>query len=105
MRGYPAPRGQLLPRFPWRPWRRAGANDADGWRNDLDPRSGLELLFEEGKHFLGYTNKADLETQMIHCMAGGLQGTTIAEDASNLVREKHLIINRAEQILEVVNAN
>jgi hypothetical protein len=73
---------------------------------DVDPLDGMNDLFEEGVHYLGYeayTYKG-LEKAMNFTIEFPEQAARIASAAYREVREKHLVGNRIEQILEVVNS-
>jgi len=73
---------------------------------DVDSRSGMDKLFEDGVHYLGYdayTYKG-LEKAMNFTIEFPEQAARIAEAAYREVREKHLVGNRIEQILETANS-
>ena len=72
--------------------------------SDQEDRSGMDLLFVPGKHYLPYESytQIGLEAQMVNAMNNDY--TEMAEAARKLVLEKHLIKNRVEQMLEVFNA-
>jgi hypothetical protein len=71
----------------------------------MDDRSGLSKLFIEGEHYLGYeayTYKG-LEEKMQYAVAHPGWCIDMANKAYNLVMEKHLVKNRAQQMIEVFN--
>lgn len=73
---------------------------------DVDPKSGMDKLFVEGEHYLGYeayTYKG-LEEKMEYAMAHPGWCLSMADKAYQLVLEKHQVKNRVEQMLEVFNA-
>lgn len=70
-----------------------------------DPRSGMAKLFNEWEHFIpyeAYTYKG-LEEAMAFTMDNRNKSADIAERAYREVMANHLVENRVEQILEVVN--
>jgi hypothetical protein len=72
--------------------------------SDRDPRSGMDKLFEEGIHYLGYdyfTNEG-LEDAMGWVMTNPTAAQCMAEAAYDEVRNHHLVEHRIAQILEVV---
>jgi len=73
---------------------------------DRDPRDGMSKLFVENEHYLGYTTKADLGIALDYALSEAGGENTLALDmarrASALVRKKHLVQHRVEQVLEVV---
>jgi spore maturation protein CgeB len=73
---------------------------------DIDPRSGMDRLFEPTEHYLGYEaySYKGLEEKMEFAMAHPGWCISMADNARKLVLAKHLIVHRVEQILEVLNA-
>lgn len=73
--------------------------------NDLDPRSGMQQLFTDGAHYIGYdpSSPLDLEEKMEWLITHPDTAFVKAERAYKEVRDKHQAINRVQQILEVVN--
>jgi len=72
--------------------------------SDLEERSGMSQLFTPFIHYLpyeSYTYKA-LGARMLDTMKAPDETSRMAERAYAEVREKHLVQNRIEQILEVV---
>ena len=76
--------------------------------NNRDPRDGMSKLFVEYEHFLGYETKAELGLQLEWALSesgGGKEENTLALDmalrALALVKEKHLVQHRVEQVIEV----
>jgi len=74
---------------------------------DKDARDGISKLFIENEHYLGYSNQAELGVQldwaMSECEGKDTLAISMAERALLIVKEKHLIQHRINQILEVVN--
>jgi hypothetical protein len=72
--------------------------------NDRDDRSGMDKLFEEGKHYLGYDyfTFEDLEEKMRWCIDHPSKARKMALAAYYEVRSNHLVGNRISQILEIV---
>ena len=72
---------------------------------DRDSRDGMQKLFVEGKHYLGYDRKtkADLEEQMKFMMNNPAECERIADEAYKLAKREHQIFNRAQTILEVIS--
>lgn len=73
---------------------------------DVDPRSGMDKLFEDGIHYIGYDayTYEGLEKAMNLTVGFPEQSQRIAEAGYTEVQEKHLVGNRIEQILEVANS-
>jgi hypothetical protein len=73
---------------------------------DQDPRSGMDKLFEPGIHYIPYEAYTynGLEDKMRWCMENRDKAEIIAKHAYNEVTAKHLVGNRIDQILEVINA-
>ena len=71
-------------------------NDRDARRRD-----GTEMLFEEGKHYLGYDRYtfADLEEKMQWALNNPKEVGTIVENAYKRVAKLHTIQHRAQEIL------
>lgn len=69
--------------------------------SDRDKEDGMRLLFDEGTHFLGYETKAELGIQMQWALTEKDIAANMAQKAYELVKEKHQIRNRIDQILEV----
>lgn len=72
--------------------------------NDMDEKSGLDRLFQNGNHYLGYeayTFKG-LEEAMRSALDNSVAAEYIAYKAYEEVRANHLIPHRVKQILEVV---
>jgi hypothetical protein len=72
---------------------------------DVDPRSGMTKLFTPGEHFVpyhAYSNEG-LEEGMRWMMDNRETAKEIASSAYIEVREKHLVENRIDQMLEVVS--
>ena len=72
--------------------------------NDLDSRSGMDCLFKNGIHYLGYdpNNESDLEEKMEFLLNNPVVALDMAERAYQEVLTKHTAKNRVQQILEVV---
>ena len=73
---------------------------------DRDPRDGMSQLFKENEHFLSYSTKAELGIQLDWALGETSGDNTLALDmakrAMSLVKEKHLIQHRIEQLIEVI---
>lgn len=67
--------------------------------SDVDLRSGMDKLFEDGIHFIGYSG--DLEDQMILFRENYEEAELVAEIGFKEVENRHLIKHRVQQILEV----
>jgi hypothetical protein len=67
--------------------------------NDLDCTSGMDRLFQDRTHYLGYTEDR-LETVMIQAMNSDHR--EMCREAYKEVMNKHLIIHRAKRIMEVI---
>lgn len=72
---------------------------------DFDPRSGMNKLFESGTHYLGYEyfSYKGLEEAMRWCVDNPHKSKEMARRAYAEVKANHLVGNRIDQILEVVN--
>lgn len=73
---------------------------------DVDPLNGMEKLFTEGEHYLGYeayTFKG-LEERMLYAKENPEKCRAIADKARALVVSKHLVKHRVAQMLEVLGA-
>ena len=70
---------------------------------DRDPRSGMSKLFEEGTHYLGYTNESELGNQIDWLNHSENQPivANIVKSAYEEVKKNHQVKNRVEQIMEV----
>jgi hypothetical protein len=70
---------------------------------DRDPEDGMSKLFTEGEHYLGYKIESDLGNQIDWLRSAENYDCTrsMVEAAYELVKEKHQVKNRVEQILEV----
>lgn len=71
---------------------------------DVDPRSGLQKLFQDNVHFLGYYDKDTMKEAMQFCIKEPEAAEKIAQRGYEEVRQHHTVNNRVEQILEVINA-
>lgn len=73
---------------------------------DRDPRDGMSKLFTEYEHFLGYSAKAEIGIQLDWALSESTGENTLALDmaqrALTLVKEKHLVQHRIEQMMEIV---
>jgi len=73
---------------------------------DRDPRDGMSQLFTEYEHYLGYSTKAELGLQLDWALNESIGDSTLALDMAQralaLVKEKHLIQNRVEQVIKYV---
>ena len=71
--------------------------------NNRDKRDGMDKLFEAGTHYLSYESKAELANQIAWCFNKETVplAENMAQRAYNLVKEKHLVKHRVDQILEV----
>jgi len=72
---------------------------------DLDPLSGMEKVFINGEHFLGYEayTHEGLEEMMTWAKEHPKLAAVIASNGYEAVKECHQVSNRVDQILEVVN--
>jgi hypothetical protein len=68
---------------------------------DRDDQDGMSKLFKEGEHYLGYSNEAELANQIDWCMREPSLAAGMARRAYALAVERHQVIHRVEQILEV----
>lgn len=72
---------------------------------DRDPRDGMSKLFTENEHYLGYDSQVELGLQLDWALSeiGGENTLALdmAERALNLVKEKHCVQHRVEQVMEV----
>lgn len=73
---------------------------------DVDSQSGMDRLFEQGQHYLGYEayTYAGLESAMSEALMRTDLAEAMAQRAYDLVMSKHLVKHRVEQMLEVFNA-
>ena len=69
--------------------------------SDRDPEDGMALLFEEGTHFLGYSSLPELGLQVDWVLEEADIAANMATKAYHLVKEKHLIKHRVQQIEEI----
>lgn len=70
---------------------------------DICPLSGMDMLFREGKHYIGYRRDwSDLENKMEWAMRNSNKCKEIADNAYLEVKANHTIENRVNQILEVL---
>jgi hypothetical protein len=69
--------------------------------NDRDKRDGMSELFEEGEHYLGYNSDPELANNIEWCLREPSLALSMAKRAYTLAYEKHQVIHRVEQILEV----
>jgi len=79
--------------------------------NNSDSRDGMNKLFEPYIHYVpfgefkeGTYRCDDLRDAMLFCKNNPLSARLIAGHAYNEVKAKHLVGNRIDQILEIVNA-
>lgn len=72
---------------------------------DQDPRSGMDKLFTPDVHYIPYEayTYTGLQSAMRFCIDYPERAKFIAQTAYNEVKAKHLVRNRMDQILEVVN--
>lgn len=70
--------------------------------NNIDEKNGMDQLFTLGEHYLGYSSKFDLLSQMSYAIKNPTECAIIAAKAQKLVMEKHLIKHRVEQMLSVI---
>lgn len=72
---------------------------------EVDPKNGMDQLFKEGEHYLGYEAYTfnGLEEKMLWAIAHPGWALSMANKAYALVMEKHLIKHRAQQMMEVFN--
>jgi hypothetical protein len=68
---------------------------------DRDKTDGMSKLFQEGEHYLGYDSRAQIFDQMRWCKSNEDLARSMAFRAYRLVKEKHLVRHRVDQILEV----
>lgn len=74
--------------------------------SDADERSGMDLMFEPWAHYIPYEyfSFEGLEMGMEFCMENPEIAAKIARQGYEEVKAHHLVENRVDQILEVVNA-
>jgi hypothetical protein len=71
---------------------------------DLDPRSGLDLLFTPYKHFISYNRDlSGLEEAMEFCVKSPEKAIIISDNMYEEIRSKHLVKHRVARILEIVS--
>lgn len=75
--------------------------------SDKDNRSGMDKLFESGKHYIPYEyfSYEGLEEAMRFVMNNPLEARGIAAAAYAEVKANHLVENRIDQIINVVNSS
>ena len=70
--------------------------------NNKDDRDGMSKIFQENEHYLSYSNEVELGIVLDRALEDPHQlAQDMAERAYKLVKEKHLVKHRVEQILEV----
>lgn len=69
--------------------------------SDRDKEDGMSLLFEEGTHFLSYDSKAELGLHLDWALEEYDLASNMAKRAYILVKEKHLVKHRVQQIEEI----
>lgn len=74
---------------------------------DVDVADGMGKLFNKGQHYIGYEayTYGGLEKAMNFVMEFPAEAERIAQTAYEEVRQKHLVGNRIEQILSIVDDN
>lgn len=74
--------------------------------NDWDIHSGIDNLFQPGKHYIPYHAYTynGLEDAMKVALKGGTDVEEMVENAYEEVMEKHTVANRVHQIMEVVTS-
>lgn len=71
--------------------------------NDVDSTSGIEKLFTEGKHFIGYTDaKGDFEEKFKWVIEHPVEVAEIAKSAYFLCKQKHQVKHRVKRMLDVI---
>jgi hypothetical protein len=65
----------------------------------------LEKLFNIGEHLVTYTTKQDLLQKINYYLGNPDIREKIAENGYNHVKNKHTYINRAKEIIEIINKN
>jgi len=72
--------------------------------SDQDERSGMDLLFKAGGHYVPYEyfSFEGLEEAMEWCVENPQAAAAMAREAYEEVKANHLVGNRVDQILEVV---
>ena len=68
---------------------------------DRDPVDGMSKLFEEGEHYLGYSNDAELANQVDWCLREPSLASAMARRAYVVAVGEHQVKHRVAQILEV----
>jgi len=68
---------------------------------DRDRTDGMNLLFEEGEHYLSYTTEPELANNIEWCLSEPSLAYSMALRAYKLAYDKHQVKNRVQQILEV----
>ena len=74
--------------------------------NNRDELDGMNKLFVEGEHYLGFSMipelvESDIANQIMWCLKESDLAKTMAERAYAEVKQKHLVKHRVQQILEV----
>lgn len=71
---------------------------------DVDPLDGMSNLFEEGKHYIGYSAYTydDLEEKMKWALDNPQEAEKIAQNGYTEVMNKHLVKHRVQQMLEAI---
>jgi hypothetical protein len=74
---------------------------------DVDPRDGMDKLFEDGVHYIGYDayTYEGLEKAMNLTKEFPEQAMKIAEEGYMEVRKNHSVGNRIDQIIEVIETD
>ncbi len=72
--------------------------------NDHDPTSGIDMILEEGKHYIGYESYtyADLEEKCKWVLEHPKEAEQIALAGHKEVMDKHLLTHRVQYMLEVM---
>lgn len=68
---------------------------------DKDPTDGMDLLFKEHEHYLGYKTETELGVALDWVLSEPSLANSMAVRAYNEVISKHLVKHRVQQILEV----
>lgn len=68
---------------------------------DRDKTDGMSKLFSEGDHYLGYETRSQLFDQMRWVKSNEDLAKSMAFRAYHLVKEKHLVRHRVDQVLDV----
>ena len=70
---------------------------------DRDLRDGMDKLFDEGVHYLGYEDQRELEKKVNWSIWNENASYTIAQNGYEEVLQKHCVTHRIDSILEVIN--